>query len=134
MSDFRELIDEEFEILTKLLIMSMRTPDNFKSACEEIHAGDFSVQLIMKRVVAYKLPITLGAAVALSVFGIGNPGRLVLSIIDTMEAHDKEPSEIIDIEFVMVFVYPDGIYTDEAFRRIWNERKTKQSVGYNILI
>jgi len=110
--EHRQMTDDEAQTFLSLLLINEKDPT------------------------AFQLPLfEKSALLALELFAQGNPGRAVLSLIDTMEAYEKYLPEKIDISFISTFVYPDGPYSQVGFETVWEDRKNGTKVcGYNRMI
>lgn len=135
MDNFRPLTEEESRFIVTVCLIDKSDPIALIEMYNEFRETTFITKILEKRIEAFKLPkFEMSAILALTVLSTGNPGRAVLSLIETMEAYDKFFPEEINIDFICTNVYPFGIYTDEGFEQVWETRKENFDKGYNPII
>jgi len=132
----RPMTDDEAQTFLAILLINKKDPQAFALVYPEMRENSFILSVLEKRIEAFQLPLfEKSALLALELFAQGNPGRAVLSLIDTMEAYQKYLPEKIDISFISTFVYPDGPYSQAGFETVWEDRKNGIKVcGYNRMI
>ena len=119
-----------------LIILSMDFNGRHKELYDEFEKEPIA-QLFIKRLNVFKkAPYNIrafekDAIIGLGLLSKGNPGRAVLSMIDTLEKADEFNPKKIDLEFICYHVYPDGVYSDEEFPI---EFEKKHSSKYNFLL
>lgn len=123
--DFVQLTKEQAESLLVIMTAEKKAPTVFEDIWKEFEKT-FGCQLIQKRIAAFKLQKFEQSAILTLLTMCGNhAGRLVLAMIDTLEARDRVSvkPEKINCEFICTYVYPWGTYTEEAFEREWHAHK-----------
>lgn len=131
----RPLTEDETATLIGISSMETQAPDKFLETYDKFRKNSFIVKVLEKRIEFFKLSkFEPSALMILSLFSEGNPGRAVLSLIETLEAYDRYHPEKIDLHFICTQVYPMGIYTDQGFEREWERRKDNFDAGYNPII
>lgn len=132
--EIRPLTEREANVLISIMLLLKKDPAEVKKMYEEVRSVMIVAEILEKRIKVFKLPeFSCDALLVLCLFSLGNPGRVVLSLIETMEAYDKFSGKI-DLEFIVTRVYPNGIYTDKGFGDNWDHRKANFDIGYNPLI
>jgi len=95
-----------------------------ESACAEIFKSEefkeeFIFQVMYKRVKAYGLEdkVSKSAIIASLLFNIDNPGKAITYIIELLDYYNKT-NKVANGKDVMMFIYPDGFYTNDKFTEI----------------
>jgi hypothetical protein len=132
------MTESQTSVVLSLMLAESENKESFdKGYREQVKDVDFICQIIEKRIKAFKLPTFEPSAVMmLSMFAQGNPGRAVISIIDTLDTWKRLGGiHKISGEFVATHVYPMGIYSQEEFETVWDAKKLEpKDQGYNFII
>jgi len=135
---FKSMTQDQAEALLSVVLMDKQGNKKlFDDFYLDILTNDFVCKVLEKRISVCKLPRFEASALAMiSILSEGNPGRAVLSLIETMEKFDAVKPKTIDAEFVSTYVYPWGFYTEAEFEKEFDKRRepVNKKMGYNWLI
>lgn len=123
----RQLTKEECEML--LVCVSLEQKGTQLSPNLEY---PFLSQVVKRRIEVMNLPIKFNDAALIAVNAFcSNPGRAVVLLIDCL---NKLEGKTVTVDLLCKEVYPFGVYTDEEFEKIVDEkirtRKMKWSEVY----
>lgn len=129
--DYKQLTEEQTGTLCHVLTLSEPPYDEFIESLDEIPL----LQILHKRIVAFKLPRFEPSAYFVIGLLTDRPGTVIMALIDILNKYDEIKPEKINAEFICMHVYPHGFYTEEAAKKHYYEHrpKEKQTGKYDYL-
>jgi len=106
--------DEAENFMTVVMIEST-DKDGFKELFKDALEESFLLKIYDKRISGLKLEdkVSTETGVYIHLFGLDNPGKVVLMLVDILDASERLGRKI-EFADVAMEVYPNGFYTDET--------------------